>query len=362
MTNRCGSDHENDIRVIPTLCSQSPCLPQLKAVSRKLVEARFVLQKQMLQSLRRCFLMAVSLQRGLSGISCACWALGLLALSCSSSGGADSICEDPKTSEASICVDRVTGSVLDADNVPMKELEVTVCGAICFRDFTDHEGRFEVSVHSYLEPSEYQIQPHGTPHFSTFYYQLPLRSSESELAVGELRVIPLPSDGGVLVTKTDLDVQETSPAQTVASGPMTLELGEGTTVRLQLRDASAEEEGRRFRARELSESEREHFPVPGLETARIFALGPFEALFQGDEGEPQVKLSIENTADWEPDSSVVVSALGTYLDPDWLPPGEFSPLGEGIVSSDGKSIEYERRDLDPGLLYLTWIAIEPVMR
>jgi hypothetical protein len=174
--------------------------------------------------------------------------------------------------------------------------------------------------------------------------------------VGTLRVIGLPSDGPLLTTKLDLDGGP-APAQTVTSGGVTLDIGEGTIVRLSIGDALAGEEGARFRARELTSVQVEEF-APHLGDVRLFAMGPFEADFMPvEDAKPDVSLRVENVHDWPPGSDIEVLALGTYLDPDWLTPSAFEPVGTGTVSADGETIELPSGAAGPGLLHLTWIGL-----
>lgn len=51
-----------------------------------------------------------------------------------------------------------------------------------------------------------------------------------------------------------------------------------------------------------------------------------------------------------------VLALGSYLEPDWLPPSQFSVLGEARVSVDGRYVVFESR-ASAALRRLTWIAL-----
>jgi hypothetical protein len=257
--------------------------------------------------------------------------------------------------EGSVCVSQVTGRVVDELGGPVPDLDVTVCGPNCFRGTTSDNGSFAIDVNHFLLISDYSVQAHGSPHATTFYHHLPSTGLEGPLDVGVLRVLSLPSDGDVLVTKLDLNGSE-APPQTVASGGVTLSVEAKTVVRLAVGDALLGREGARFRAAELETGQIEEFS-PELLGARVFALGPFEADFSSDEADgPEVSLLVENRENWPPGSEVEVFSLGTYLDPEWLTPSQFERIGTAMISSDGETIDFPSSAQSPGLRYLTWIA------
>jgi|GEM_PF-3329889 len=271
---------------------------------------------------------------------------------------APSGCEGVQTDETS-CIGVVTGKVIDSAGAGVAELDVTVCGPTCFRGTTDESGMFEIELNAYVVVSEYSVQPHGTPNASTFYYPLPTDLPDGDYDSGELRVVELPSDGGVFVTKLELEADAVSPQQTLTSGDVSVSLAEGTVIRLSIIDGQEGEEGRRFRASELSETQMEHF-APSLMDSRVFALGPFEARLTGpDSMPPEVSLSVQNSLDWAADSEVEVLALGTYLADDWITPSSFERVGVATVSSDGESIVLDAGGA-PGISYLTWLAMRPL--
>lgn len=257
--------------------------------------------------------------------------------------------------ESTICLSEVTGQVVDEAGRPVSDLAVTVCGPICFRGTTDEAGNFGVDVNHFVNISEYSVQAHGSPGASTFYHHLSADLDDGRFEAGVLRVLSLPADGPVLVTKLDLG-GETAPSQTATSGAMTLSIASGTVVRLSVGDALKGEDGARFRALELTSAQAEEF-APELSEARVFATGPFEADFSSElAAGPQVSVRVENTLDWPPGADVEVLALGTYLDPEWLTPSEFESIGMATVSSDGVAIDFPPSAQEPGLRHLTWIA------
>ncbi len=258
--------------------------------------------------------------------------------------------------EGAICLAAVTGRVVDEADAPMSDLDVTVCGPVCFLGTTNQDGTFSIRIESFVIASQYSVQPHGSPRASTFYYQLPEDPTDGSINVGTLRVVGLPNEGDLLTTKLDL-AGGAAPAQSATSGDVTLLLGEGTELRLAVRDALGGEEGKVFRARELEPELAAEF-APELVDARVFALGPFEADMSGQDDRPaEVGLRVANRGGWRPGSEVEILALGTYLDPDWLSPSEFEYIGTGVVSANGETIELSPTSAGPGLRHLTWVAM-----
>jgi hypothetical protein len=276
-------------------------------------------------------------------------------------GGAGEVidrCDAEDAAPGERCIDRVVGSVLDENDEPEADLDITVCGMRCFRGVTSVDGRFSILIDSPLSLKDYSVQPHGTPEASTFYYPLEPMAGESIVEVGTLRTVKLPGDGDLLVTKLELD-GAMPPAQTVTSGAFTLLFQQGDLVRVSVGDALSGDEGRVFRARELDPEETEWFGSVPPE-ARVFALGPFEAeISRDDDSLPQIGLRVSNDRNWGSGSEVSVLALGTYLDPKWLTPSVFEEIGVARVSDDGEEVVLLPDDVHAGYRFITWIALEP---
>lgn len=284
-------------------------------------------------------------------------------LSLSACGGAppeeSSACATEDQAEGAVCVEAVEGTVVDEAGDPIPDLPVTVCGPICYRGTTNATGDFSIELNAELIPSEYSVQPHGTQLRSTYYYPLASDFSGGDYQAGTLRVVPLPGGGDIFVTKTDLESGETPPEQEIRSGDLSFHVLEGTLLRLDVADALAGDEGRKFRAAELTAEETLEF-APELEGARVFALGPFQADFQGpDDGAPQVSVSLVNALAWPAGSEVSVLALGTYLEPSWVTPSKFEEIGVATVTEDSASVELEAGDVEAGLHFITWLAFLP---
>lgn len=161
------------------------------------------------------------------------------------------------------------------------------------------------------------------------------------------------------MTKLDLNGQ-TSPAQTVQSGPVRLSIAAGTVVRLTVGDALLPDDAGKFlRVTRLKEAEMEEF-APSVGALAMYAMGPFEAAFEGEaQSAPHVSVSFENEFSLNAGQKVTVLALGTYLDPDWLSPSKFESIGEATVSDDGQTIELTEAATGSGLRHLTWLALRP---
>lgn len=266
-------------------------------------------------------------------------------------------CHGDESGPGVTCIESALGRVVGEEGEPIPDLPVTVCGPVCYRGVTDEAGVFSVEIDDFILVSEYSMQAHGSPHRSTFYHSMSEKLQSGRLDVGELKVVDLPVDGDLLLSKLDLE-GETSPAQSVSSGDISLSIAEGTVVRLSVADSLAGEDGRRFRARSLDELEWKQF-VPGGDFLRVYALGPFEANFspKSKEDKPEVSLVLDNVDDLSPGEEVPIYALGTYLDPDWLRPSAFEEIGAAVVSEDGAELVLPSDADGVGLRHLTWLAV-----
>jgi hypothetical protein len=236
----------------------------------------------------------------------------------------------------------------------MAEVPITVCGSVCFRGETDQLGGFEVNVGAWLEPSRYSIAAHGGPIGSTFYVPLGSELSGTASRYFDLRVLAFNQLGAALIDKTQANA---GTAQVLGAGPVHIDIPEGKVVRLAPGDVLLGDEGRKFRVREV---ESEFWGEFGLssEEGRLFALGPFEAHFEGDSREPVV-VRVDNDESWPPGTMVSFRALGSYLEESWLPPAAFAEFGQGQVDAKGSEIVLEPQVGDPGLQLLTWLWIVP---
>ena len=260
-------------------------------------------------------------------------------------------CDPAKLSKDQVCLTDVSGEVMDQADKPVADLDISVCGEVCFFGKTDAQGKFSVSVQAPVVPKDYSTLVHGRPHRASFYYPLPLDAKDN-VAVGNLRVIDLPKSGPALTVKSD---KLGAPAQSVSSGEVTLSVAQGVEVKLDVEDL-VDAAGKQFRAQKIDSKFMSDFADASLKLAGLYALTPFEASIrkEGTSDKAIAQLSFENTLGIKADAKVEFLALGSYLFADWVAPARFSVVATGSVSKDGKTIT-----MDPGsgLNYLTWVGI-----
>jgi len=254
-----------------------------------------------------------------------------------------------------VCVLTVEGRVVDEHGAPAPAgLSVSACGPTqCNPGLTGEDARFRIDVGLHIVPSIYAVQVHVRPDETAFYFPL-LRGMPAapHIDVGDLRQFPLPATGPAL----QIDRAGT-PAQSVTSGEVTLEVPAATYVRLDVESNLAKAHGREFRTLRIPSAVQAEFADPGLGMVALYAVEPFECSFeQGGSPNQLVKarLSFANTGGLAAGAAVDVLALGSYVFSDWLPIGTFTRVAGAHVSSDGSRI-----DMDPGegTSYLTWFGV-----
>lgn len=254
-----------------------------------------------------------------------------------------------------VCLEHVSGTVVDGTGAPVSALSVSVCGAVCYYGESDATGAFNVEVLAHVIPKDYSTLPHGRPDRTSFYYQLPL-DAEGSITVGELRVLELPPTGPSLVVKSD---KQGAPAQTVSSGAITMNVPDGVSVKLDVEDIALGADGKMFRALTIPADQRDHFAPATLGLVALYALTPFEVAFvdAATSDSALVQLELDNEAALPADSKVEFLGLGSYLFPTWVPPAEFQVVATGTVSADGLRLAM---DGGQGIPHLTWLGVRPV--
>ncbi|RYE94845.1 MAG: hypothetical protein EOO75_00900 [Myxococcales bacterium] len=178
-------------------------------------------------------------------------------------GGAVATACEPEP--GGVCVEQVSGTVVDAAGQGLGKRVVTVCGLSCFGSLTDAQGGFAVTPGSTLLPEAYALSVHGGPDHASLYLRLPALAPRMQWP--RAIVLPglpgsgpeLPPDGG--------------PAAVVTSGPLGLRLAAGTSVELSLEDAVDGARGRMVRVARVEGAQ-----VPFVEGAALgLALAPFGA-------------------------------------------------------------------------------------
>ncbi|MBX3128606.1 MAG: hypothetical protein KF718_17925 [Polyangiaceae bacterium] len=259
-------------------------------------------------------------------------------------------CSEGDLSPDARCIAAVSGTAALGDGSPAAAALVSVCGPVCFYGETSDAGAFDVPVGVRLRPALYSVFVHGRPAHTNFYRRLPL-DAEGAVDVGELLLLELPAAGPALVVKSD---KLGTPAQTVVSSGVTLEVPEGVFVKIDVEDITLGEPGKQFRALRVPMSAQGAFADTALGLELLVAFAPFEAAFQDEGGAPaKVRLSIVSS-ELAAGTKVQWLALGSYLFPDWVEPATFDVVATGAVSADGARIE-----MDPGegIEYLTWVGV-----
>jgi hypothetical protein len=246
----------------------------------------------------------------------------------------------------------VKGRTVDGSGAPLPGISTSVCGSVCWYGESDASGAFSVSIGERIVPDQFSTLPHGRPSRTNFYFALPPVSGPS-VQVGDLRLLDLPTSGPSLVVRSD---KQGSPAQTVKSGELTLDVSAGTQVKLDVEDVALDAVGKQFRALSIPATARDAFADPKLGVVALWALTPFEAAIV-DEATlaPELaRISADNTTGLAAGTLVEWLGLGSYLFADWVKPAKFEVVASGKVSSDGARIEM---DAGQGVRYLTWLAV-----
>ncbi|HEX4337752.1 MAG TPA: hypothetical protein VH062_17695 [Polyangiaceae bacterium] len=270
-------------------------------------------------------------------------------------GASTAVCDDDASGLSGVpCILHVDGRAIDGAGAPIAaDTLVSACGpAACSPGYTTPTGAFTIPVGFHLDPGAYSVELHVRPDRAGFYYALPPTAPGPVIDVGALRVLDMPAHGPML------DVERAgAPAQAVTSGDVTLDVGGGVYVRLDVESNLAGDHGKEFRALTVARDFFDDFVEPSLGVAALFALEPFESSFEypGATATPTtVRLSFANTAGFDADRAIDVLALGTYIYPDWLAPGAFQKVASAHVTADGSRVEL---DAGEGLLHLTWVAL-----
>jgi hypothetical protein len=270
--------------------------------------------------------------------------------------GGPSRCNDDAGANASgsVCILHISGRAIDQDSKPLASGSlVSACGpAQCNPGITNAAGDFRIDIGFHLVPSQYSVQVHLRPADAAFYYGIPKGETGPSIDIGTLRVLPMPASGPAL----NIDRKGT-PAQSVTSGDVTLDVGDGIYVRLDPESTLAGDLGTEFRALKIPDTFLHEYAEPSLGIAALYALEPFESTFElpsAPNVPVNVRLSFANSAKLAAGSAVDLLALGSYVYPDWIPPATFQKVASGHVSADGATIT-----LDPGqgLPYLTWVGV-----
>lgn len=276
----------------------------------------------------------------------------------STDAGEPTRCDDDAGGVAdAVCVYGINGRVIDQSGAPVATRDlVSACGpANCNPGFTNSAGKFLIPVGFHLITSGYSVQVHVRPDFAAFYYALPASSPGPNIDMGDLRVLAMPTTGPLLQVD-----RAGTPAQSVTSSDVTLHVGDGVYVRLDVEsDAAPGDTGKQFRVLRIPDALMSEYTAGTTGIAAMYAIEPFESSFEVG-GMPndavKVQLSFANATNLPASSAVDVLELGSYVYPDWITPAQFTKVASAHVSADGKTIAM---DAGEGVLHLTWAALKP---
>lgn len=263
--------------------------------------------------------------------------------------GAAMACEEDEPQSGEVCITRVQGQVRVIDGTLLPEpREVSLCGPVCYYGEATAGGSWEITPGRYLDPIDYSMLVHGRPDYASFYTQIPLSTPGPEVDLGTLYVIPLPTSGPVLATD--------AAAQSVETDLVRVRVAEGVEFRPEFDDFILGELGQMLRPALVPEEHQGRLVDESLGFVSLFAVHPFEAEFRTPEKEPaRGHLDFANVTSLPAGTQVEILALGTYLYSDWIPPAQFQPVADGVVSDDGEWIEMQGE----GVRYTTWFGIRP---
>jgi hypothetical protein len=269
--------------------------------------------------------------------------------------GGPTACTDDTTGlpPTAVCILHISGRAIDENGNPLSGgTFVSACAAQCNPGHTDANGRFRIDVGLHLVPNIYAVQIHVRPENTAFYFPLPQGAAGPIIEMGDLRVLPMPASGPSLAID-----RAGVPAQSVTSGDVTLDVGDGVYVRLDVESNVAGALGKQFRSLRIPDTMLHEFADPALGMSVLYALEPFESSFElasAPNMPINVRLAFANFANLAAGSAVDLLALRSYVHSDRIPPVTFQKAAAGHVSVDGKSIT-----LDPGegLPYLTWVGL-----
>lgn len=268
------------------------------------------------------------------------WLALLLVLAACSSDGLDSNGEKPGEGAAECLtgpdysaetepqvVDRVTAELVDLDDTPLGDEEVQICGIdLCFYGASGPKGLVEVAPNAAMKKPAFK--PGNVKESVRFAWLLP--RDESVVELGKVHSVRLPEPGtGELLAK----------GETAHSNGLELSVPAGSTLGFDRFTYRGPEE-LDLRAVRLPLDGSLEFIDPSFEFGVVFAAAPTETTFC-----PPAKLTIENSAGWDPGQAVDVYLHGIDVNEEWAPYGGWAKVSDAVVSQDGTRIE----TTEPGL-------------
>jgi hypothetical protein len=234
-----------------------------------------------------------------------------------------------ETESESLDVGVVSGQIVDENGEPTSSGLVQVCGKdVCINADVGSDGKLLQDIgQGMLAPA---CKFGNGKQWGKL--ALPIGAGDSEL--GTLTTVSLPAfeDGAAL-----------TPGADAVSGDVTLTLA--PDARVEIDTLTYEEESQLgFRAAKVPDATLALFEQ---DFALAYALSPVETRIC-----PSPALHIANTSDLPAGATLELFILGLDVLEVWAPYGRWHPIGEGTVSEDGATLDFEE-----GLPLLTAIAI-----
>ncbi len=189
---------------------------------------------------------------------------------------------DKHPPDGGVCLLSVTGRVVDEKGAGLPDVQVTVCGPICYYGIVGADGSFAVKLGLHVVPDRWATEIHGRPDHVSYYVPLP-PIGDGKVRYPDPFVVPaLPAMGP--------EIALGQSKQTLASGDVTLDLAKDTKVMLDAEDVVAGPSGRQFRTVTIPDPKTMPFVDPMDPPLALFGVAPFEATFA-----PGAQLAFNNT-------------------------------------------------------------------
>jgi hypothetical protein len=245
-------------------------------------------------------------------------------------------------SSSATCVLEVDGTVTNLDGLPFAAAPVSVCSEVCFFGKSDSAGNFTVKVGMRVDLGTFAAHVDGRPDGTDLF--VPLSSASAGSVRLDTLVVPdlgsagpsLPPDG--------------APGSSIASGPVTLVVADGTQFTLTIGDISLGDKGRVFRVADVP-MDRAPLAARQAGLVALVAMSPF-----GTTASKPLGVALTNTAGLAAGAAVELLALDDNVGSSPPTAGTFRVVATGHVSVDGSSIT---TDAAAGIAELTWLGVRP---
>lgn len=233
------------------------------------------------------------------------------------------VCEAPgyQREAEEVTIEQVTATIRVPNGELAVHLPVQVCGINnCIVDYTGDNGELNVTP----GPETPLVLPalkYGDG-FDFAELAVPL-GSEPKQDLGDLVALPLPAFEGAEFPKSGK----------VSHGDLTLELAKNGSFEHDTLTYSDESQ-LVFRSVPVPVAESEQALPPSFGFELAYGVAPLGTTFC-----PPARLSVKNTAEWEPGTEVEVFVQGLDVSEKWAPYADWLQVAEARVSADGRSID-----------------------